>query len=251
MTNSAEWGFWGTVRRMGPVGPVLVVAGTLPPVASFLLLGWVLGWQEQIRGWVTEYGAWSWVVYVVGFMVLAGLPVLPTMVLAVVAGWAFGAGAGSVGAVLGYGLALGLGYTLYARLAGGHMLEVIKAFPRWHAVHEALLGAGTARTVGILFLLRLSPHAPFAPLNVYLAACKVRWGVFMLGSVLGMMPRTILLCVLGANLAKLEFSGGSGWMTWAGIGVTLGVLGVIGWVARRALEKVTSCERLYLKSSVF
>ena len=62
------------LRRLGPVGPLALIAASLPAIGGFVLLG-TLTWFAP---WLRSHGELGIVLYILGFAVLAGLAVLPT-----------------------------------------------------------------------------------------------------------------------------------------------------------------------------
>jgi uncharacterized membrane protein YdjX (TVP38/TMEM64 family) len=69
-----------------------------------------------------------------------------------------------------------------------------------------------------------------------MAALRVPVGPYALGTVAGLAPRTTAVVLLGASLSTLDFTdaGQAGWFA-GGVLLTIAALGIIGWMARRAL----------------
>jgi uncharacterized membrane protein YdjX (TVP38/TMEM64 family) len=143
---------WG---RLGPAGPMAVVACTLPALGGFLLLGLL----NVVGPWLREQGGTGVGLYVLGFTVLAGLALLPTYAQAVLGGWAFGFSLGLAGALAGIVGAAVLGYGVAWRSSGDHVIRIIESDPKWSAVHKALVGSGFWKTLLIVILVRL-PSSP-------------------------------------------------------------------------------------------
>lgn len=126
------------------------------------------------------------------FAVAAGLGLLPTYAQSLVVGWAFPFWPALAVAVFGYvgGAILGFGVS---RLAAGESVQaLVDRKPQWAVVRKALVAASFWRTVGLVALVRFPPNSPFAFTNLVLAASGVRWGPMLLGSLIGMLPRTAL-----------------------------------------------------------
>jgi uncharacterized membrane protein YdjX (TVP38/TMEM64 family) len=66
-------------------------------------------------------------------------------------------------------------------------------------VRSALVDASRARTVALVALLRFPPTSPFAFTNMLLAATGVRFAPMIVGSLLGMLPRTAVAAWFGAQ----------------------------------------------------
>ncbi|MFN6946070.1 MAG: TVP38/TMEM64 family protein [Cytophagaceae bacterium] len=59
------------------------------------------------------------------------------------------------------------------------------------------------REFWMVFFARLSPVFPFAIMNVFLAVINTRLQKFLLGSLLGMLPRTVISIYIGHQFASL------------------------------------------------
>ncbi len=85
-------------------------------------------------------------------------------------------------------------------------------------------------------LLRVPPNGPFAMTNLLLAATRVRWGPYLIGSLLGLTPSVAAAVIVGASLSQLDLRhldrGGPAYLS---IGVSLAVVIALGWMANRAL----------------
>jgi uncharacterized membrane protein YdjX (TVP38/TMEM64 family) len=108
-------------------------------------------------------------------------------------------------------------------------------------VYDALIGGSLARQFLIVLLVRLPPNSPFSITNLAMAAAKVRPLTYLLGTMLGIAPRTLAAAWIGSRLERLDFSQkGSGWILIGGVFLTLVVVAVIGHLANQALTKVTA-----------
>jgi uncharacterized membrane protein YdjX (TVP38/TMEM64 family) len=78
--------------------------------------------------------------------------------------------------------------------------------------------------------LRLIPAVPFAPLNYALALANARFGPYVLGTVLGVLPGTVSIVVLGDAAV-----GGNPHPVMFAVSLVCGAAGLIGAavVARR------------------
>lgn len=224
------------MRRLGPVGPLAVIAASLPAIGGFVLLG-TLTW---LAPWLRSHGELGIVLYVLGFAVLAGLALLPTYAQAVLAGWAFGRAAGTAAALCGICGAASIGYLIARRASGDRVVRLIEEQPKWQAVYDALIGSGPGKALLIVTLLRVPPNSPFAITNLVMAACRVRPLTYLVGTLLGIAPRTAVAVFIGAAASGLDFSQPKQtWFFVGGIVVTLIVVGIIGLMANRAVAKVT------------
>jgi uncharacterized membrane protein YdjX (TVP38/TMEM64 family) len=174
------------LRRAG-IGLLLVA---LAAVAVFLLRDGVPGIPE-LRATVAASGVWGPVVFVVLHGVLCAAP-LPRSAFTVAAGVLFGTVTGIATALIGTALAAGLSFVL-ARFVGGRFVErhahrAPVAWVRSRIEHRGLLA---------MISLRLIPIMPFSVMNYGAALAGAKLGPFLLGTVLGVLPGTLSLVILG------------------------------------------------------
>lgn len=224
------------LRRVGPAGPLAIVAGTLPALGGFLLLG-LLG---VVGPWLAAHDGAGVAVYIAGFSVAAGLAVLPTYAQAVLGGWSFGLAGGTAAALAGFGGAALIGYAVARRASGDRVVALIESNPKWDAVYRALIRGGFWKTLLIVILVRV-PSSPFALTNLVMAATRVPLPTYILGTLLGMAPRTIAAVFIGAHMAELDF--GQARNVWLVVGGIVGILiafAIINQIANSAIARVTA-----------
>ena len=222
------------LRRLGPAGPLLLVASSLPTLGAALLLGALTVVAPVLRQTPTAPAACA-----VGFTVLGGLSVLPTYALSILAGWSFGFAVGFPTSLAGIGGAAAVAYAIARRASGRRLLAIIDEKPTWRAVHHALVCSGFWRTVWIIALMRVAPFPPFAITNLVLGAAHVKLSRFTVGTLLGMAPQAGFLSLAAAGLHQVSFRAGNQPLV-IGIGIVgmIAVVVVIGRLARQALESV-------------
>lgn len=227
-----------TLRELGPAAPWFALALVGPLLGSVLVAATVDTWRPWF---LTGFG--SALAFLLAGATAAGACLLPTHVTSIVAGFLFGSALGSLLAFLAALLAAAVGFLLWTPLVGKRALRALADSPRGLAVHRILLGAGTARAVQVIALLRLSPVMPFAATNLLLAAFGVRAKVFVLATVLGITPRVLAGAWIGAGLAELDWSATSQpWLTVLAIVATVTAVVVIGRLARRALRQAAGLD---------
>lgn len=213
---------------------VLAVAAIL----SFFLPTerWVLGLASWIRAagaaGATAYAA----LYVVGTLLF-----FPGALLTLVAGFAYGP---LWGALLVWPTA-----TFAATLAflTGRFLarDWVAARAARHPRFSALDAAVGRRGFRIVFLLRLSPLFPFTFLNYALGVTSLELRTYVVASLTGMLPGTILYVYLGSLVTSAsELAAGhptGGWagsaLYWIGLGATVVVTVLLARLARRELAR--------------
>jgi uncharacterized membrane protein YdjX (TVP38/TMEM64 family) len=221
------------LRRLGPVGPALIVAVGLPVVGVAVLAAPLVSVAPALR----DAGSAGAVAFALGAGALAGLSIIPMHLLAILAGWTFALIPGVPAVFAGLLAAAVIGYYVSAALARRRVLDVLAGHPRGATVHRALVGSGAGRAALVVALLRLSPVMPFAATNLAMAAVHVPIGPFMIGTVAGMLPRVLAGVLVGAGLTRFDPRAPTdAWPAVAGIVATVVALVVIGRIAKRALN---------------
>ena len=239
-------------RDFGRAGPLAIFAAFAPAAGGFLLLGFM----PKVAGFLDSLGPAGIAVYIAAFAITSGLAILPTYAQAALGGFAFGV-AGGVPAALGGFLGGSLiGYLVARRTAGDDANRVIDKHPKWAAVRDAFVArtddpekAGFWRTLGIVTLIRVPPNSPFALTNLVMASVRVPKVIFLIGTLVGMLPRTAAVVFLG-SLIEGEISNDAlraarpGWLLPVGLGMTLGVLVLLAWLGDRAIKRAVRTGRI-------
>ncbi len=233
------------LNRLGPAGILAVLALALPPLGSLALFA-TMGTTGP---WLKSHAELGLVLYASAFAILAGLALLPTYAQSALGGFAFGIAWGVPAALVGFTAGAVIGYEIARRASGERVLRLVDEKPKWRAVRDALLGAadtpggGLGRILGMIILLRLPPNSPFALTNLVMASVRVPRRCFVVGTAIGMAPRTALAVAVGAGaheLSKDELRAAlPPWALYAGIALTIAVFLFIGIIANRAIERVT------------
>ncbi len=216
---------------------------SMPALLSIGLFAYI----SSVTTWFRAQGeAGPWIGAGV-FAVAAGLGLLPTYAQAILAGWIFGFATGLNVAVAGCMLGAVLGFGVSRAVAGEDVQQVIDAKPRWRVARQALVEASTWRTVWLVTLLRLPPSSPFGFTNLVLAATGVQWIPMIMGSLLGMLPRTALAVWVAASAAAAAAESGVSdpvslakerwWAMLLGVLFLIGVLVIMQRLANQALRK--------------
>lgn len=227
----------GTFRRLGVSGPFAILLSFWPPLGSFILFALL----TTLGPWLRGHAGLGLLIYFGFTSALVGVSFLPTYSAAILAGWAFGFGVGWPVAMAAITVASVIAYGIGRWIARDRVLAVIAEKPRWHAVHRALLGSDSPRTLFVVTLLRVPPFSPFAIVNFLLAAARVPLRHYVLGTVVGIAPRTAAAAYGAARLEQLRFENVSErWTVIAGIVVTLVVCLILGSLANRALRNLSA-----------
>lgn len=223
-------------RELGRLTPLALVTTFLPVLGSSVLLavGYPLGnWMRA--NW--EIGS---IAFLLGAFFFCGLALLPTNLIGILAGWAFGFPFGLVlliSAVVGSAT---VGYLVNRRLTGETLTGLAERNARTNAILKALTNEGFFKTVAVITLIRMSVIMPFAFTNFFLAAARVPISSFVIGTFLGMLPRSGAMALVGAGLSVLTFDGFDDfWFLAAGVPATLVLVILVGVISRRALDRLT------------
>lgn len=225
-----------TVKRLGPAGPLAVMASTLPPLGGFVLLGFI----KSVAPWLKGLGVYGLMIYVGGFITLAALSLLPTYACSIVGGWTFGFWVGFPASIIAFCGAGSLAYWINRKAAGDRVVDIIHEHPKWEAVCRALIGSGFWRALLIITLIRIPPTSPFALANFIFGTIRTPIWPYLIGTAIGMAPRTGAVVWAASQMSGLDFSTSQGWwVTAAWIVVSIAIVAVIGAIANRALRHIT------------
>ncbi len=225
------------VRDLGPLGPLVVAASTVP-FAGLIALTTVCA-STSLPDWLRANPELGAVLYIVFFWI-AGICCLPTYAYSVLGGWAFGLTRGTIATTIAYMGASIVAFLLARKLAGHRVEPLLAHYPKLAAVHRALRDASFPKTLFVIGLLRISPASPFAITNIVLGAGGVRFVAFVIGSALGVLPRTVAVVYVASRLTSLTFSfddKNKWFFTAAGIIATVLVIMVLSKWAQKELDR--------------
>lgn len=225
---------------LGPAGFLALLWSILPGVCGTLLLVY-LGPASE---WLRSHGSTGVLIYVACFIVAAGVGILPTYAQAILGGWVFGLAVGLPAALVGFTGGALLGYMIARFVTGQRVASYIDSHPKARIIRDALIGRGTLKTFGTVTLLRFPPNSPFALTNLAMAAARVPVVPFILGTAVGMIPRTAVAsyaaaagAATGASDIQEFISQGPGPLILiAGIVCTIIVLAILTSISNRALS---------------
>lgn len=203
-------------------------------LAGLLLLGWAWrqdSWQAWLRGgealqWLRAQAAALGPLAVWLIMSAALCLALPLVLLSLLVIAAFGPAWGmalcfasaGLSALLSHRIGHGLGHALLLNLAG----------PRVRLLSETLGRRGLPAVI----LMRLTPIAPFAVVNMVAGATHIRPWQMLLGTWIGMAPSTLVMGLflepLLRLLGRLDLPVVAG-----GLGLVAAVAALLAWARRR------------------
>ncbi|KAA9165958.1 TVP38/TMEM64 family protein [Amycolatopsis acidicola] len=176
-------------RRVKLVVALVLLAAVV--AAAFLL---PVPSPAQLRDWASGAGPATAFLLLAAYSVLTVAPI-PRTVFNLAAGLLLGNAVGIVVAIVATAISGALGFGL-ARLLGRDLMSRHLQRKSVRAVDERLAGGGVLAVTS----LRLIPVVPFAPLGYCCGILNVRWWPYLAGTVLGSLPGTIAVVVLGDAL---------------------------------------------------
>ena len=198
-------------------------------------------WLRSFNDWVGQMGVTGIFIFI-GVYVVATVLLLPSAILTIGAGLAFGLWKGflavSAAATLGASLAF-----LVARFVARDKIE---AMARRNTKFQRIDNTIGKQGAKLVFLLRLSPVIPFNLSNYFYGLTAVKFWPYVLASWIGMMPGTFLYVYIGtAGKAAISAAGGEavkqGWQYWTfmsiGLVATIVVTIWVTKIARDSLKK--------------
>lgn len=238
----------GIFQRLGPAAWLGLAWAVLPAIGGFVLLARV----GPVSDWLRAHEAAGPFVYIGAFIVAAGLGLLPTYAQAFVGGWAFGPVVGTAAALSGFVGASVIGYVIGKRVGQDRVEAEMQRNDRARIVRDALVRSGTLKTLGIVTLVRVPPNSPFSLTNLVLSSTGVPLWIYVIGTGVGMLPRTALVVWLASEVAK-QFDGTltgdaiksarEPWMLGVSIAITLVVLFLLIHLGNKAIERATGGPR--------
>ena len=240
MTDSGVTGTW---RRLGGAG-VLGLAWLLFPAAGGFVLLHQLG---PVSDWLLQDRSTGLAIYIGIFIISAGFGLLPTYAQAILGGWVFGMTHGFLGALAGFAGASLIGYALAKTVSRDRVRTLIAENEKAKAIRDALIGKGFWTTLGTITLLRVPPNSPFAVTNLAMASVGVSLVPYLIGTIVGMAPRTAIAVFIAAQTAQQTGAkdiqaalaqGKSGAILIGGFVVLVVVLAVLGHVSNKVIARL-------------
>jgi len=182
--------------------------GALTLLPAFVFSG---ASSQSLQAVIASFGIFAPIAYIVLF---ALLPVVffPVAVLAVAGGLLFGLGWGSVYTLIGAAINCALMFLLSRSVGQKRVQSLVeqRVSPSWQA---RLKQADDRRGFLLLFLLRLIPAVPYGLINYAFGLSKMRFWPYMLASVIGIIPGTLVFINLGDK--ALDWNSPSFWIAIA------------------------------------
>ncbi len=198
-------------------------------------------WWKAATGWIESLGYWGPIAFI-AIYAIATVLFIPGSALTLAAGLLFGVGWGSLWVIIAANLGANLAFIIGRYLARDAVSKKIDGNEKFKAIDDAV-GDDGWKIVG---LTRLSPVFPFTLLNYAFGLTKVSWFHYMIASLIGMIPGTVMYVYLG-SLGKLAAESGQ----TSTLKIVLYIVGGLATVlvtvlvtksAKKALNKKTDLE---------
>lgn len=191
--------------------------------------------HEALAGLVERHGALAIAAFVAIYVSVVALSLPGATVMTLAGGMLFGAAVGAGLAAASATVGATLVFLLARRIVGGDGLAKLGPM-------AARIAAGVRRdAVPYLLSLRLVPLFPFVLVNLVPAFCGVGLRVFVLTTMVGILPATFVFALAGAGLGEVLAAGGS---FEIGSVLTPQVLGALAGMALLALATIPLRRRL-------
>ena len=183
---------------------LIKIAAILAVLAGLAVAWWLLpvaAWIEGFRTWVMGQGLLGHAVFILAYMI-AAVVLAPASALTLAAGFAFGL-AGFPTVIIGATLGAGAAFLIGRHLARGWVERQMAGSPMFRAIDKAIESEGWK----IVGLMRLSPLVPFNLQNYFFGATKIGFWPYLVTSMIGIMPGTLLYVWIGSLGASAGMSG--------------------------------------------
>lgn len=220
--------------RLAPLALILTAAAILG-LALFLSAGFrseaervaaILsqGDAAALRGYIRDFGAWAPVVSLLLMVVQALVAPVPSFVITVANGLAFGVFWGSALSVAGHALAATVCFGITRAIGRGPVEALVgraglAAADRWIA----------RKGPYAIFLARLIPGMAFDAVSYAAGLSRIRFGSFLAATIAGTLPQTVFYVYLGHHAPRYA------WILLIGSVVVIGGIVAASFVNRRRL----------------
>jgi uncharacterized membrane protein YdjX (TVP38/TMEM64 family) len=222
---------------------LIVLAVIIAGVIGAMLLPPVIPCIADALACVERSGIWGPVVLGV-FYIACCIFLVPGSIPTLAAGFLFGVGLGSLTAILGSTIGACAAFLVGRTMARGWVARRIARSRRFTAIDRMVGRHG----LKVVLLTRLSPISPFVVVNYLFSLTKVSFWQYALGSLIGMIPGTVMFVYFGAGLrslaevtafakGQLPASAAERVFFWAGLAVAVIIVVVLARLAHASLQR--------------
>ncbi|PWJ44800.1 TVP38/TMEM64 family protein [Sediminitomix flava] len=202
------------------------------PIVSSSFLSYFIYTQETL---FESFTLFNWFLFYLGTVFTMGLALTPTTVIAILSGYLLGAFS-IIGIIPSYLLACILAFYLAKLIDRGNFTTSLKEFKG----AKELLDNLKNDELKVVIFSKMSPILPFAVSNFLLSIGGVSLANYVLGCLIGMLPRTLISIWIGSEAKNIQhvLESGSGMEVKMIISILI-LLSVIGLfrVVQKAINK--------------
>lgn len=182
---------------MLPVALLLVIAIDPPHLIS---LSQLQARRHQLQELVRDHPTMSLLIYMATYFMVTGFSLPGALVMTLSGGFLFGMWEGSAAAVTG-ATAGATGMFLAARSAWGDALR--SRAVKFGGLIERLEAGASRNAFTYILMLRLIPGVPIWLVNVTAGLLRMRTSSYVLATVVGIAPSTIVYSAIGSGLGRM------------------------------------------------
>lgn len=211
-----------------------LVAVLLPVVTMFGLLDHFRDMADGLRA----QGVWSVPLYTLLVALLIGLAILPSHAMNLLTGYIYGMVIGLPAALAAVALGAGVGHRVGRSISVDHLRSLVRRRSIGRALIAAMVDTSPGQATLAVTLARLAPQLPYALGNIVAAALGVKLLPFMLGTMVGMLPRAVAGVWVGTQLQSWSASATSPHAVALAIAAAVIGLTGLGWWAHRVIQRL-------------
>lgn len=166
----------------------------LPLISGSAMSYWAISESE----WLHQQSVGSWVVIFILLSIPIAFSIIPNTLAGILAGHFLGLWA-LAGMATSFSIACIIGFFVGKMMESGIQETVFDLWPSTRKTLERM----EKQSLLLVILLRLSPAPPFAVGTILLSWMDFPFRTFLLGSVLGMLPRMALVVAIGSQIGQL------------------------------------------------
>jgi uncharacterized membrane protein YdjX (TVP38/TMEM64 family) len=183
------------IRRNNKLLLFLSLLGIFTLGFSSVTTFFLISYERAIR----DFGIAEWTIFFICASFTMAFAMTPTTFISLVSGFFLGFLC-IPGVLISYFIASMIGYKLSGVVDNGRFLNSMKEIKG----AENMLANLKKGEPWFVILCRLSPFLPFAIMNVFLSAMKIRFSTFMWAGFAGMLPRTLLFIWIGMQFQQIR-----------------------------------------------
>ncbi|MBH69630.1 MAG: hypothetical protein CMM58_14840 [Rhodospirillaceae bacterium] len=183
------------------LGVVLALAAALGWV-DYLSIDYFQSQRVEIVSLVESHYFLSIFLFILLYVVTTALSIPAALILTIIGGYLFGAFGGAIYSITGASIGACILFGA-ARTAFGAILK-----PKVGSIVETMQAELTENAFFYLIFLRLIPAFPFFVVNLAPAFLNIKFSVFSLATIIGMVPGGVIYALIGSGLGQvLEMNG--------------------------------------------